>query len=98
MEDSEKLIRLEVDFGPAPDGAGLRTIFTGVRLFGYTPEFFQDKQFFFVVNLMPRKMMNEYSQGMILAVDGEEKPLGEQGAAKPIFITAEDMPVGARIR
>src|SRR3989344_3285727 len=98
VEDSEKLIRLEVDFGPAPDGAGLRTIFTGVRLFGYTPEFFQDKQFFFVVNLMPRKMMNEYSQGMILAVDGEEKPLGEQGAAKPIFITAEDMPVGARIR
>jgi len=97
VEGSEKLIRLTVDFGPAPDGAGLRTIFTGVRPFGYTPEFFQDKQFFFVVNLAPRRMMNEFSQGMILAVDGLELT-GEHGAAKPLFVSAEGMPIGARIR
>lgn len=90
-EGSEKLIRLEVDFG---EPIGKRVIFTGVRPFGYTPEFFQDKQFLFVVNLAPRKMMNEFSHGMILAVDG----LSEEGKPKPIFITGEGMPLGARIR
>lgn len=82
---SEKLIRLEVDFGEL----GKRVIFTGVRPFGYTPEDFAGKQFLFVVNLAPRKMMNEESQGMILAVDGNDKP---------IFISGEGMPLGARIR
>ena len=91
---SEKLIRLVVDFGSEK-----RIIFTGVRGFGYTPEDFFDKQFFFITNLAPRKMpsyvmtpagkMAEESQGMILAVDTAEKPL---------FLSAEGMPVGAKIR
>lgn len=103
VEGSEKLIRLEVDFGPE---VGTRIIFTGVRPFGYTPEFFQDKQFFFVVNLEPRKMPSfvktpegkmsqEYSQGMILAVDPSA---GSGQVDKPIFVSAEDMPLGAVIR
>jgi len=83
-EGSEKLIRLTVDFGDIT-----RTIFTGVRQFGYTPEFFADKQFFFVYNLAPRRMMNEESQGMIMAVDGPDKPL---------FLPADGMPLGATIR
>jgi len=86
-QGSEKLIRLAVDFGEF----GQRVIFTGVRGFGYAPEDFQDKQFFFVVNLEPRKMLDEYSQGMILAVDDET---GE----KPLFISAEDLPLGSKIR
>jgi tryptophanyl-tRNA synthetase len=90
VEKSEKLIRLHVDFGPAPDGAGLRTIFTGVRTYGYTPETFIGKQFFFVFNLAPRKMMGEESQGMIMATDGLD--------GKPLFVSAQGMPVGARIR
>lgn len=94
-QGSEKLIRLTVDFGQE---VGQRTIFTGVRPFGYTPEDFQNKQFLFVVNLAPRKMMNEYSQGMILAVDGEEKGAFEHGTNKPIFVSAEGMPLGAKIR
>ena len=85
VEGSEKLIRLTVDFGSGET----RIIFTGVRPFGYIPEFFQDKQFIFVVNLKPRKMLNEDSQGMILAVDGKDKP---------IFVSGEGMPLGARIR
>ncbi len=88
-EGSDKLIRLVVDFGPAPDGAGLKIIFTGVRGFGYTPEDFLNKQFFFITNLAPRKMMDEESQGMILAVDTAEKPL---------FLSADGMPLGAKIR
>lgn len=93
---SEKLIRLVVDFGEQ----GRRIIFTGVRGFGYTPPDFAGKQFLFVVNLTPRKMpsfvktsegiLQEESQGMILAVDGTDR--------KPQFISAEGMPIGAKIR
>ena len=91
-EGSEKLIRLVVDFGPAfakSYGEARRIIFTGVRGFGYTTEDFLNKQFFFITNLAPRKMMDEESQGMILAVDGADKPL---------FVSAEGLPVGAKIR
>lgn len=85
VEKSEKLIRLRVDFKDEE-----RIIFTGVRTYGYTAKDFQDKQFLFVVNIPYRKMMGEESQGMILAVDGEDE--------KPIFISAEGMPVGAKVR
>jgi len=43
-------------------------------------------------------MMDEESQGMILAVDGEELPFGKHGDKKPIFVFAEGMPIGARVR
>lgn len=91
-EGSDKLIRLTVDFGEGDPSIGseLKTIFTGVRQFGYSAEDFKGKQFFFVVNLAPRKMMDEQSQGMIMAVDGPD--------GKPQFIPAERMPVGSRIR
>lgn len=95
-EKSEKLIRLKVDFGTES-----RIIFTGVRQFGYTKDDFIGKQFFFVTNLMPRKMMGEESQGMIMAVDAPSSPgLGttERHAARPIFISADGMPLGATIR
>lgn len=85
-EGSGKLIRLVVDFGT---GVERRIIFTGVREFGYQPSDFLNKQFFFIVNLAPRKMMDEESQGMILAVDGSDKPM---------FISAERMQIGAKIR
>ncbi len=96
-EGSDKLIRLVVDFGPSA-GSGLRTIFTGVRGFGYTPEDFAGKQFLFVVNLEPKRMMGEESQGMILAVDSSDPSTSSGHVAKPLFISAEGMPVGAKIR
>jgi methionine--tRNA ligase beta chain len=86
VEKSEKLIRLQVDFGDNDQ----RTIFTGVRAFGYKPVDFSDKQFLFVTNLEPRKMMGEESQGMILAVDGED--------GQPFFISATELPLGAQVR
>ena len=92
-EGSEKLIKLIVDFG-----SETRTIFTGVRTYGYIPEDFLNKKFLFVTNLEYRKMhpyviasggkMYEESQGMILAV----------GDDKPIFVSAENLPVGAKVR
>ena len=84
-EVSEKLIRLRVDFGDE-----VRTIFTGVRPFGFTADDFLHKQFLFVTNLASKKMIGEESQGMILAVDGDD--------AKPVFVTAEGMPIGSRVR
>lgn len=84
-EGSDKLIRLVVDIAEEKP----RIVFTGVRGFGYTPDDFIGKQFFFITNLAPRKMMDEGSQGMILAVDGPNKP---------IFVSAEGMPVGAKVR
>jgi tryptophanyl-tRNA synthetase len=93
VEKSEKLIRLHVDFGPAfakSSGEARRTIFTGVRGFGYTPDDFTGKQFFFVTNLKPKKMLGEESQGMIMAVDSPE--------GKPLFVSAEGLPLGAEIR
>ena len=91
VEKSEKLIRLVVDFGEL----GKRIIFTAVRQYGFTPEYFLGKQFFFVVNLEYRKMMGEESQGMIVAVDSSAS---SEQASKPIFLTGDGMPVGARIR
>jgi methionyl-tRNA synthetase len=85
-EGSGKLIRLVVDVGEEKP----RIIFTAVRPFGYTPEFFLGKQFFFITNLAPRKMMDEYSQGMIMAIDGSD--------GKPQFLSGDGMPAGAKIR
>ena len=84
-EGSEKLIRLTVDFGSEK-----RIIFTGVRTYGYTPEDFLNKKFLFVTNLEYRKMMDEESQGMILAVDGPND--------KPLFVSARGLPVGVKVR
>lgn len=81
---SGKLIKLTVSFGDET-----RTIFTAVRPFGYTAEYFAGKKFIFVTNLEYKKIMGEESQGMILAV----------GDSKPIFVVpAEDVPVGTRVR
>jgi tRNA-binding EMAP/Myf-like protein len=66
-----------------------------VRTYGYTPDDFLNKQFIFVTNLAPRKMMGEESQGMILAVDSSA---GSEQAGKPIFVSGEGMPVGSKIR
>ena len=83
-EGSEKLLRLTVDFGEE----GTRKIFSGIKQW-YKPEALIGKQFIFVVNLAPRKMMDEESQGMLLAADGE-KP-------EPLQATAQ-VPAGTMIR
>lgn len=83
VAESRKLIRLTVDFQDFQ-----RIIFTGVRGYGYSATDFTGKQFLFVTNLEPKKIMEEESQGMILAV-GEDKPL---------FVSAENLPIGAKVR
>ncbi len=66
-EGSEKLLRLTVDFGEEKT----RVILSGIKQW-YSPDDLKGKQFVFVVNLAPRKMMGEESQGMLLAAEGEK--------------------------
>ncbi len=87
QEGSEKLIKLTVDLGEEQP----RTIFTAVRPFGYTPEYFLNKKFVFVTNLEPKKIMDDHSQGMITAAEGPD--------GKPVFLTtAEEVAIGALVR
>jgi methionyl-tRNA synthetase len=76
VEQSEKLLKLTVDFGEE----GKRTIFSGIKQW-YSPEDIKGKQFVFIINLEPRRMMNEFSEGMLLAASGEKpeplKPASE---------------------
>lgn len=65
---SNKLLRFQVDFGPE---IGERVIFSGIRKW-YQAEDFVGKQFTFLVNLEPKKMGDEESQGMMLMADGEK--------------------------
>ena len=75
-----------VDFGDEK-----RIIFTGVRKYGFTADYFLNKKFLFVTNLEYRKMINdEESQGMILAVDSAE--------GKPVFVETTELPIGAKVR
>lgn len=78
-EGSEKLLRLTVDFGEE----GTRNIFSGIKQW-YAPEDLKGKQFIFIINLEPRKMMGEFSEGMLLAADGEKpEPLKPSNEVPP---------------
>jgi methionyl-tRNA synthetase len=66
IEGADTLIRLKVDFGPL----GERTILSGIKKW-YHPEDLEGKNFIFVFNLAPKKMMGEESQGMIMAAEDE---------------------------
>ena len=60
---SNKLLRLTVDFGDHK-----RTILAGMRQEREQPKEIEGKQALFVVNLEPRKMMGEISEGMLLDI------------------------------
>lgn len=68
---SNKLLRMEVDLG---EEIGKRILFSGIRKY-YSPEDVIGKNMQFVVNMEPKKMGDEESQGMLIMVDTEEKPI-----------------------
>jgi methionine--tRNA ligase beta chain len=63
-EGSRTMYRLKVDLG---EEIGQRIIFAGIKEM-YEPEELEGKQGVLVVNLEPKKIMGEESQGMLLAV------------------------------
>ena len=61
VEDSEKLLKLQVDLGPL----GKRQILSGVQK-DFAPEDLVGVQGIVVTNLPPRKMAGQVSEGMML--------------------------------
>lgn len=66
---SDKLIKLQIDLGNET-----RQVLTGMQEF-YKPEDFVGRQVPVLVNLAPRMMMGFESQGMLLALQGEDGPV-----------------------
>jgi len=69
VADSDKLMRLEVDFGDHT-----RSILVGMKKERQNPKAeIEGKQALFVVNLEPRKMAGELSEGMIFDIGYADK-------------------------
>jgi tRNA-binding protein len=82
---SDKLLKLVVDFGDRQ-----KTILSGMRQERDNPAEIVGKQALFVVNLPPRKMMGQMSEGMLF-------DLGFADGIKPCLAVPEhSMPDGAR--
>ncbi|OGH02644.1 MAG: methionine--tRNA ligase subunit beta [Candidatus Levybacteria bacterium RIFCSPHIGHO2_01_FULL_37_17] len=69
VENADKLLKLQVDFGDFQ-----RQIISAIAQF-YNPEDLEGKKLPFIVNLEPRNFRGEESQGMLVAMDTEEKPV-----------------------
>jgi methionine--tRNA ligase beta chain len=85
IKGSEKLMRLTVDFGDHK-----RTILAGIKQERQEPKEIEGKQALFVVNLEPKRMMGETSEGMILDI-------GYADGITPVLATPESpVPDGTR--
>ena len=85
MPNSDKLVRLRVDFG---DHA--RSILAGMKKERSSLREIEGKQALFVVNLAPRKMAGEMSEGMLFDI-------GYADAITPVLAQPEQpVPNGAR--
>ena len=85
VEGSNKLLCSQVDFGEL----GVKQIFSGIKQW-YNPADLLNKQALFVVNLKPRKMMGQESQGMML--------LAKNAEGKTIIISPESsVPNGSKL-
>ncbi|PIH04896.1 tRNA-binding protein [Clostridium combesii] len=63
VEKSDKLVKLSVDFGEFN-----RTILVGMKGERDNPKEIEGKQALFVVNLAPKKMAGEVSEGMLFDI------------------------------
>jgi tRNA-binding protein len=63
VKGSEKLVRLTVDFGDHK-----RSILVGMKQERQNPKEIEGKQALFVINLEPKKMMGEVSEGMLFDI------------------------------
>ena len=67
VEKSDKLVRMTVDFGDFQ-----RNILAGIKKERDNPKEIEGKQALFVVNLAPRKMAGEISEGMLFDIGYED--------------------------
>ena len=81
VRGSDKLVKLTVDFGDHT-----RTILVGMKQEREDPKQIEGRQTLFVINLAPKKIMGEVSQGMLLDIgyaDGIKPVLAQPEAAVP---------------
>ncbi len=86
IEGSEKLVKLQVNLGVE---MGKRQIVAGIGLV-YQLEDLIGKQIVVVANLEPKILMNQESQGMLLAADDNDKPI--------LLIPGKEAPNGCEIK
>lgn len=67
VADADKLLKLQVDFGEFQ-----RQIVSGIAE-SFTPEELVGKKLPFIVNLEYRKFKGEESQGMLIAIDADDR-------------------------
>lgn len=85
VKGSDKLVKLTVDFGDHK-----RTILAGMKQERENPKEIEGRQALFVVNLEPKKLMGEISEGMLLDI-------GYADGLTPVLAVPEvEVPNGAR--
>ena len=85
VEGSKKLVKLNVNFGDHT-----RTILAGIKQEREDPKEITGKQALFVVNIPPRRMTGEESQGMLF-------DLGYEDGVTPVLAVPEStVPNGTR--
>lgn len=80
VEGADKLLKLQVDFGDFQ-----RQILSGIAEH-YSPEEIEGEKLPFIVNLEPRTLRGEESQGMLMAVEAD-KPI--------LLVPAKDVAEGS---
>ncbi len=85
VKGSEKLVKLTVDFGDRK-----RTILVGMKQERANPKEIEGRQALFVLNLEPKKMMGQISEGMLFDI-------GYPDGITPVLAVPECLvPNGAR--
>lgn len=84
VEGSDKLIKLEVDLGKEK-----RQIIVGMAEF-FEPDYFIGKNLPILVNLEPKEFQEVKSQGMVLAVDVNDKPI--------LLVPEKEVPPGSIVK
>jgi len=85
LEGSNRLVKLTVDFGDHR-----RTILAGIKTERQNPREIEGKQALFVVNLAPRKIMGEVSEGMLFDIGYAD------GIVPALAVPERPVPNGAR--
>lgn len=86
MPDSDKLLKLSVDLGEENP----RQILAGIAEHIADPSSLVDKEMPFVVNLEPRKLRGEMSEGMMLVASGD--------TSLSLLHPEKDVPPGSVVR
>ena len=85
VKGSDKLVKLTVDFGDH-----WRTILAGMKQERDDPREIEGRQALFVVNLAPKKMMGEVSEGMLFDIGYAD------GLVPALAVPERAVPDGAR--